>query len=53
MKICPIISNSKPAKFVKSLYYANKPMQMYKPEPQRPAFLKKENKFINFLRKLF
>ena len=53
MKICSIIRNSKPTKFVKSLYYANKPLEMYKPGPQRPAFLRKENKFIKFLRKLF
>ena len=52
MKLFPI-KNSTPVKYIRSLYYANKPLQLYKPQPQRPAFLKKENKFVNFLKRLF
>lgn len=49
----PAVRNSKPVKFVKALYYANKPFTTYKPQPQRPAFLKKENKLIRFIKNLF
>lgn len=52
MKILAI-RNSKPVKYLRTLYYANKPLEMYKPQPQRPAFLKKENKLVRFFKNMF
>lgn len=49
----PTIRNSAPGKFIKSLYYANRPIQYYKPKPQELACLRKpENKFISWLKGL-
>lgn len=57
MKIQPIQSkstykNNKLTRFVTSLYYANKPLNLYKPYPQR---LEPQNgsKVMQFLKKLF
>ena len=53
MKV-PSIRNSAPVKLVRSLYNANRPMNYYKPEPQQPAYLRKNgNGFINWLKNLF
>ncbi len=49
MKICKI-KNSYPVRFVKSLYHANKPIGVYK--PQLEPVIKQENSFINSIKKL-
>ena len=53
MKIPPI-KNTAPVKFIRSLYYANRPMPKYRAiSTWNPPSQKPKLKFVNWLTKLF
>ena len=52
MKI-PKISNSTPVRFVKSLYYANRPIQKYQGYPKLLPKTEPKNNFITWIKNLF
>ena len=53
MKIPPIIRECKPIRFVKSLYYANRPIPKYQGYPKLLPKTEPKNNFITWIKNLF